>query len=186
MIHPHTELRHINDAIGHGVVATAPIPRGTIAWVRDPLDRLLTPEEVAALPAACTADLERYTWQDRDGNLILCWDLARFVNHSCEPNCLATPYGFEIVIRDIGTGEQMTNDYANLGLQPQERVACYCGSPRCRELIVPADAARLAATWAEPLRLALQHIGAVPQPLSALIQPADLQRAHACMERALP
>ena len=29
MIHPHSELRSINDAIGQGVVATRLIPRGT-------------------------------------------------------------------------------------------------------------------------------------------------------------
>jgi hypothetical protein len=30
MIHPHSELRLINDAIGQGVVATKFIPRGAI------------------------------------------------------------------------------------------------------------------------------------------------------------
>ena len=38
------------------------------------------------------------------------------MNHSCNPNVLASDLGFEIAIRDILPGEKMTNDYANLGL----------------------------------------------------------------------
>ena len=45
MIHPHTELRFINDEIGHGVVATQFIPAGTITWVLDELDRTFTPKQ---------------------------------------------------------------------------------------------------------------------------------------------
>ena len=36
-----------------------------------------------------------------DGISILCWDNARFVNHSCEPNCLTGGFDFEFAIRDI-------------------------------------------------------------------------------------
>ena len=42
MLHPHTELRHINQALGYGVVATRLIPRGTIIWVLDKLDQTFT------------------------------------------------------------------------------------------------------------------------------------------------
>ena len=50
MIHPHTELKPINPVIGFGVFATASIPRGTIIWSPDPLDRVLTRAELAVLP----------------------------------------------------------------------------------------------------------------------------------------
>lgn len=39
MIHPHTELKHINNEVGYGVVATKFIPAGTITWVLDKLDQ---------------------------------------------------------------------------------------------------------------------------------------------------
>ena len=45
MIHPNTELRFINKEVGYGVVATKPIPAGTITWVLDKLDRTFTPDE---------------------------------------------------------------------------------------------------------------------------------------------
>src|SRR5207244_1281605 len=37
MVHPDTEIRHIDDKIGYGVVAMRFIPRGTITWVADVL-----------------------------------------------------------------------------------------------------------------------------------------------------
>lgn len=43
----------------------------------------------------------------------------------------------------------------------------------------------LAVTWAETLRLALQHVEAVPLPLSALTLRADLQQARAALNLSL-
>jgi len=45
MMHPHTKVQFISDEVGHGVVATAFIPKGTITWVQDPLDRVFSPAE---------------------------------------------------------------------------------------------------------------------------------------------
>ena len=170
MIHPDTALRFVHSEVGWGVVATQAIPCGTIMWVADPLDQVLTPEHVASLPGVCTANIERYTWQDAAGNLILVWDLARFVNHSCEPNCLRTRNGFEIAVRDIGLGEEITNDYANLGLQPSERLRCHCGSPRCRGTISRADADVLRAQWDGLVARALEPMSLVWQPLQDLLR----------------
>ena len=83
MIHPHTELRFINREIGFGVFATQFIPRGTLTWVCDELDQFVDPARVAALPPNYRKLLDTYTFRDRLGRHVLCWDLARFVNHSC-------------------------------------------------------------------------------------------------------
>ncbi len=45
MIHPHTEIKFINKEVGYGVVATDFIPKGTITWVLDKLDREFTQNE---------------------------------------------------------------------------------------------------------------------------------------------
>ncbi|NNE36124.1 MAG: SET domain-containing protein-lysine N-methyltransferase, partial [Rhodothermales bacterium] len=50
MLHPDTELRFISDDVGYGVVATQPIPKGTITWVHDDLDRTFSLAEVDAMP----------------------------------------------------------------------------------------------------------------------------------------
>jgi hypothetical protein len=38
------------------------------------------------------------------------------VNHSFHPNCLPTAYGVEIAVRDIRTGEELSNDYGCFNL----------------------------------------------------------------------
>lgn len=116
MIHPHTALQFINDEIGHGIVATKKIPAGTITWVLDKLDMEFTPEEVLSKDALYQDFLETYCYRNHKGNSILCWDHARFVNHSFNSNCLSTAYDFEVAIRDIERGEQLTDDYGYLNV----------------------------------------------------------------------
>ena len=47
MLHPHTELRHINQALGYGVVATRLIPPRDDYWVFDKLDQTFTQYQIA-------------------------------------------------------------------------------------------------------------------------------------------
>src|SRR5262249_4470648 len=76
MIHPHTELRFISPEIGWGVFATKPIPKGTVTWVRDELDHIVSPARFRALGPLYRELLEKYTYRDKAGNYILCWDQA--------------------------------------------------------------------------------------------------------------
>ncbi|UJR31671.1 hypothetical protein I4U23_019152 [Adineta vaga] len=66
-----------------------------------------------------------------------CGNLARFINHSCDPNCYAKIIPVEsqkkIVIyskRDIRLGEEITYDY-KFPLEEQ-KIPCRCGTPVCR------------------------------------------------------
>jgi SET domain-containing protein len=65
---------------------------------------------------------------------------ARWINHSCAPNCEAEDDGGRIFVRalrDLQPGEELFFDY---GLVLEGRhtpaikrdYACHCGSPRCR------------------------------------------------------
>jgi SET domain-containing protein len=65
---------------------------------------------------------------------------ARWINHSCSPNCEAVDDEGRIyieAIQDIRSGEELTYDY-NLRLdEPHTPAAksehpCYCGAQRCR------------------------------------------------------
>ncbi len=65
---------------------------------------------------------------------------ARFVNHSCEPNCDAFDDGGRIfleTIRDVAAGDELTYDYRMRRPRPlpgdwARRYACRCGTSRCR------------------------------------------------------
>lgn len=167
VLHPDTELRFINDTIGYGVVATRPIPQGTVTWVRDRFDQQFTAAEVAAMPSPYRAVVDKYTFVDRHGLYVLCWDLARFLNHSCRATCLAAGYDFEVAVRDIAPGEELTDDYGTLNLDVPFH--CECGAPDCRKTIYPNDLMRFGDAWDALLAEPFARLGAVEQPLEALL-----------------
>ena len=167
MIHPDTELRRADERIGFGVFATRPIPKGTIVWVMDELDLRLSPARVRNLGAAYHQILDRYTYSNATGERILCWDLARFMNHCCEANVLSPGWEFDVAVRDIAAGEEITNDYGALNLD--ESFRCHCGLASCRGTVHPDDFERLADFWDDSVRAAFGEVRRVPQPLWALV-----------------
>ena len=163
MIHPDTELRLSNPQIGLGVFATRFIPKGTLTWVRDRLDQAFAPAAIAQLPSSYHDILLKYSFIDGRGHFVLCWDHARFVNHSCDPTCRSAGYDFEMAMRDIQPGEELTDDYGSLNLE--WGFDCSCGLRGCRRQVRPGDLLTYADDWdrlvAEPFHL----IPTVPQPL---------------------
>ncbi len=69
---------------------------------------------------------------------------ARFINHSCDPNCDAVIEHARIwieTLRDVEPGEELAYDYAYvLGERhtpaAKRRYPCNCGSPKCRGTIL--------------------------------------------------
>jgi len=168
MIHPNCELRFINEEIGYGVIATRLIPRGTITWVRDALDQVFPPAEVERMSRRYREIMDKYSFVDPAGNMVLCWDLARFVNHSCRATCLSPGYDFELAIRDIQPGEELTDDYGTLNLDADFK--CECGFDDCRRIIRPDDPQKYADTWDAAVAEVFPLIGAVEQPLWSLVK----------------
>lgn len=175
MIHPHTELRFISDKIGHGVVATKFIPKGTITWALDKLDRIFTPKQVSEMGPMYRDTMEKYSYRNPDGNHVFCWDNARFVNHSSNSNCITTAYDFEIAVRDIQPGEELTDDYGYLNLDEPFEVLPELGSDR--NVIYPDDLLRFYPIWDEKLLSAFPELLKVEQPLFEILSKENLDRA---------
>ncbi|WP_348825064.1 SET domain-containing protein [Flavobacterium aestuarii] len=117
MIHPDTEVRYIGPEKGYGLVATKFIPRGTITWVQDELDQVFDRSRTADLNPVAMQYLETYSFINKKGEFVLCWDNGKYVNHSFLPNCFSTAYDFEIAIKDINPGEELTDDYGYLNVE---------------------------------------------------------------------
>jgi len=169
MIHPDTELRFINDLVGYGVVAKKIIRKGTITWVQDDLDKVYTNDQIAGISTLMQEYLEKYSFTNNKGEKVLCWDNAKFVNHSFNSNCMSTAYDFEIAIRDIFPGEQLTDDYGYLNVSepfiPEneggERIAVY-----------PDDILHYYAIWDQQVVDNLAALQNVDQPLKKFISAA--------------
>jgi uncharacterized protein len=162
MIHPDTELRFIDKEVGHGVVATRFIPAGTITWVLDPLDREFTPEQIQKMPELFQRDLKIYSYRNNQGNYVLCWDLGRYVNHSFRSNCMSTAYDFEIAIRDIHPGEQLTDDYGYLNVEEPFHPI---DEGTDRKIVYPDDLKNYSDTWDQKIAEIFPKILQHEQPL---------------------
>jgi SET domain-containing protein len=127
---------------GLGAFAVRPLRKGT--RIIEYLGERISPDEAdrryeddssrEALVLLFSVDARTVIDAGIDGNE------ARFINHSCEPNCKAVTRSGRVHIwslRDLQKGEELTYDY-NLtreGLQDaaaEERYKCRCGAPTCR------------------------------------------------------
>ena len=77
--------------------------------------------------------------RDLDGNVD--WNPARFLNHSCAPNCEAQWIEDSIwlvAIRAIGAGEELTFNYG-YDLADYREHPCHCGSASCVGFVVAEE-----------------------------------------------
>lgn len=166
VIHPHTELQFISEEIGHGVVATQLIPAGTITWVLDELDREFTLKQFQQFDPLYQNILDTYSYRNSKGNYVLCWDHGRFVNHSFKSNCLSTAYDFEIAIRDIQPGEQLTDDYGYLNVDTPFRAS---EEGTKRKTVYPDDLKNYHKVWDKKIAAVFPNINKLDQPLNVLL-----------------
>lgn len=163
MIHPDTELRKVDDTIGRGVFATQPIPKGTILYVKDPLEIEVSAEQFETMDPQYQTLINWFSYIDEGGFRIVSWDIAKYVNHHCDSNSISTGYGFEIATRDIAAGEEITDEYGIFNLPYP--LQCCCGSSRCRGTISDDDWDTYGNIWDKKAKEALKHFGKVAQPL---------------------
>jgi len=136
---------------GRGVFATRPIPKGT---------RII--EYAGRRISNAVADELYGDREDAPGHTFLFeldhdvvidagqgGNAARWINHSCDPNCEAVEEEGRIfidAIRTIVPGEELGYDYgivveAAPSASELRRWACFCGAPGCRRTLLAAGSA---------------------------------------------
>ena len=173
MIHPSTEVRYVGKHVGWGVFATSKIPMGTITYVWDPLEIEIGPGDPRLDDSRTAEMIERYSYIDPGGTRIISWDHAKYVNHCCQCNTMSTAYGFEIAIRDIETGEEITDEYGMFNLPvPMD---LHCSDGPCRGRVEALDLERFYESWDSQVRAALRLALKVEQPLWPLVDPPTVK-----------
>lgn len=167
MLHPDTRLQFIDENIGYGVFATRRIPAGTMTYVKDALEIELDAGHHLLSSAVYGKLVRKYAYREASGAHVVGWDLSKYMNHSCNPNTLSTGYNFEIAVRDIRPGEQITDDYGMLNMDAT--MPCSCQQPECRWEIQPDDMDYLWQQWDDQVRTALASLLKVPQPLMEVL-----------------
>ena len=151
---------------GRGAFAVAPIPRYTplIEYTgeiihEDEGERRYPVDDPGNLEAEHTFLLALDETRVIDANVG--GNAARFINHSCEPNCEPIRFGDRIwicAIRPIRVGEELAYDYAielDVPHTPEEkrRFPCFCGAKTCRGSILKPKA----KPWHPLVRAAHRH-----------------------------
>ena len=167
MIHPNTELKFINEQVGYGVFATSDIAEGTIVYVKDSLELSISPTDYLMHTEEMKEVIEKYSYIDETGNRIISWDFAKYVNHCCNCNSISTGYGFEIAIRDIKKGEQITDEYGLFNLT--KPMTLLCGEENCRKEIKPTDFDSYHEEWDIKIKKSIMSLFDVEQPLMPFV-----------------
>lgn len=103
---------------GIGLFANQFISKGTVIWKFNPdLDLVIDDIQLANLPDIAKEQILHYDYFNlKTGKHVLCFDDARFFNHSENPNIIGvdSPYddeGINTATRDIHKGEELTVNY---------------------------------------------------------------------------
>jgi SET domain-containing protein len=131
---------------GQGAFATEHIPVGT-RIIEYAGERLTPAEAEACYPDHPVERHHTYLFAIDDDVVIdaaVNGNEARFINHSCDPNCDAVIDRGRIwieALRDIEPGEELAYDYAYVleerhSPAAKRRYPCYCGGAGCRGTIL--------------------------------------------------
>jgi len=131
---------------GLGAFATQTIPKGT-RLIEYAGERLTPKEADARYPDDERGRHHTYLFAIADDVVVdaaVNGNDARFINHSCDPNCDAVIDDGRIwieTIRDVEPGEELAYDYAYIleerhSPAAKRRFPCNCGSPKCRGTIL--------------------------------------------------
>lgn len=105
---------------GIGCFADELIPKGTLIWrFVDGFDLKIPVSQVSKLTGHGKETFLKYGYLSKLGQYyVLCFDDARFFNHSFSPNVLEIPSldheePYDIAARDIQPGEELTSNYSS-------------------------------------------------------------------------
>lgn len=143
---PHPFVVRRSPIQGVGAFATAPIPHG-IRLIEYIGEILCSAQADHRYPDDTNERHHTYLFAIDDDVVIdaaVGGNDARFINHSCDPNCDAVIDDGRIwieTIRDVDPGEELAYDYAYILEErhtpaAKRRFPCRCGSANCRGTIL--------------------------------------------------
>ncbi len=177
MIIPWVRIVWISDSKGYGLVATRSIAKGTITFVQDGLDIVISERKYGKVDPGLLEYVEKYSYEDYLGNRIISWDFAKYMNHDDQANTLTTGYGFEVAVRDVDEGEELTDDYRIFSTHHDTN---FITEGRKIEDLKPWPDS-LMLDWDRRVRESLFFLPDVEQPLFKFIKPKirnELLRLH--------
>lgn len=163
----HNWTRRAQTRHGHGIVASRPVPRGTVVWGACRTCADWSALDLQGVSPSTREWLEEFGYGLADGGLRLPCGGAHLLNHACDANVLDAGLRVGIAVRDIGAEEEVTIDYRTFRHENPWTMRCECDGPMCVGTVrstdpVPDD---LAFRWADLVAAALEVAPYLPQEL---------------------
>lgn len=133
----HKAIEKIKNIKGNGLIVKEQCTRGD--FVIEYFGRIIAKEELRV------RDGRNSYWmkvgrKTIDGNIPR--NKAKFINHSCDPNCRAEVWDVNgddraiiIALKPIKAGDELTFDYRWSKISGAPQIPCLCGSKKCRKFI---------------------------------------------------
>lgn len=135
ILHARFAVRKARPGLGHGLYATALLRKGD--FIVEYSGKQISTSYADTLKTRYLFEIDG-TWTIDGSDM---HNIARYVNHSCEPNCECEIRDGRVLIyatRDIEKGEEITIDYGEEYFDEFIRpVGCKC--ERCVKLVAPSD-----------------------------------------------
>ncbi len=137
--------------------------------MKDSLEITVSPADYLLHSPEVREQIDKYSYRDERGQRIISWDFAKYVNHCCNCNTISTGYGFEVALREIEAGEQITDEYGIFNIERE--MSLVCDQPGCRQCLRPSDFDAYYEQWDRRIREVLPLLKRVSQPLLPFIDP---------------
>lgn len=167
-------IKWISNEKGYGLFASEFIPKGTIVYVRDKLDIVIPSvdyEKEYLNDIKYSSMTSKYYYETKYGEKIICWDLAKYMNHCCYSNTLSTGYEFEIAICDIMPGDEVTDDYRIFSTD-HGLMEVRCEKDNCVILSDNKITKSHITSWDNKIKEAIKYIFTNNQPLDPYLSKA--------------
>ncbi|MEI6056928.1 MAG: SET domain-containing protein [Lentisphaerota bacterium] len=150
---------------GKGLYTKQFIPKGTIVCFESTEYKIVPEKEYNKISKV----KKEHIYRRADGAYIAPSDDSKYFNHSCNANVLDSRLGFDIVVRDIKKGEEVTYDYRAFYFKEMQ---CNCGARNCCKLITYEHPTpeKLRFLWTKRVDSALRQINKVEQPLGEKVR----------------
>ncbi|KAK6353378.1 hypothetical protein TWF696_005345 [Orbilia brochopaga] len=154
------------------------------------IGEIITQEECEERLHGPYKDNESYYLMEFDNSLIIDatrGSLARFVNHSCAPNCkmekwmVAGQPRMALFAGDEGieVGEELTYDYNFSWFSGGSTQLCRCGTEQCRGLVGKRNERRVSTPIPEPPPKVVKRVKAPPKPIKREIRKKVVKASNA-------
>jgi uncharacterized protein len=127
----------VRDSTIHGKGCYALAPIASDAYFLEYTGELINREKAIERNRPDSPDYSQYIMEVSDDIYIDALKYehpAKYINHSCAPNCILATEGsraFIVALRDIKPGEELTYDYD----YDDDDEVCLCGAESCRKFI---------------------------------------------------